>query len=357
MVRFFRRLDFYIFLLVLLVNVQMVWWLIFFFDFQQKYISLKDDYNHILLMMLNNQKLDRFPDIVFFDSQENLYKIKKDVLLETEKLIRKNKNMLIWEASFFVLVLIALSFLIHRFYYKQQLLLQEKTIFLNSFTHELKTPITAIKLNLQTIQRKMQNNNQIFKNLIQSSLEEIELLNQKINKILYDKEIRLQPIQKISRINIEELMNDVIKGLEKEIQKKQAKVLVKNPLPIQVVYLSIPSQWLGFVLNEIILNSLKYSNNQVIIQIEVSIIDLWFTEFLKISVIDNGWGVPDENIKEIIKPYKRYHTDKGYIEGTGLGLYYVKEIIKKSKGKLTIKNQQKGLRVDIYLKKYNKIYE
>jgi len=357
MVRFFRRLDFYIFLLVLLVSVQMFWWLIFFFEFQQKYISLKDDYNQILLMMLNNQKLDEFPNIVFFDPQENLYKIKKHVILETEELIKKNRNMLIWEASFFILVLIALSFLIHRFYYKQQLLLQEKTIFLNSFTHELKTPITAIKLNLQTIQRKMQNNNQLLKNLIQSSLEEIELLNQKINKILYDKEIRLQPTQKISRIKIEDLMNEVIKELDKEIQKKQAKVLVKNSLPDQVVCLSIPSQWLTFVLNEIILNSLKYSNNQVIIQIELNIIDLWITEFLKISVVDNGWGIPDKNIKQILKPYKRYHTDKGYIEGTGLGLYYVKEIIKKSKGKLIIKNQEKGLKIDIYLKKYSKIYE
>ncbi len=356
MVRFFKRLDFYIFLLVILVCVQMIWWLIFFFNFQEKYISLQDDYNRLILIMLNNQKLGKFPDIAVFDPQENLYKIKKEILLETEELIKKNKNMLIWEASFFILVLIALSFLIHRFYYKQQLLLQEKTIFLNSFTHELKTPITAIKLNLQTIQRKIQNN-QILKNLIQSSLEEIELLNQKINKILYDKEIRLQPIHKISRIDIEKLINEVLKELDKEIQKKQAKVLVKNLLPDQVVYLSIPSQWLSFVLNELILNSLKYSNHQVIIQIEVNIIDLWITKFLKISVVDNGWGIPDKNIKQILKPYKRYHTDKGYIEGNGLGLYYVKEIIRKSKGKLTIKKQEKGLRVDIYLKKFNKIYE
>ncbi|GIX42240.1 MAG: hypothetical protein KatS3mg129_1973 [Leptospiraceae bacterium] len=245
-----------------------------------------------------------------------------------------------------------LSILILQFYYKQQRLLQEKTIFLNSFTHELKTPLTAIKLNLQTLEKKLPKD-KIIHELIKSSLYEIEVLNQKINKILYNKEIQIQSIKKLTEVSIQDVLNEVLKDLEKEIIKKEANIKINDQLNKEKIFLNIPSQWLSLILKEIILNSLKYSDKNVQIHINLKEVDVWIKKYLKIIIEDTGWGIEDiKQIKSITKPYIRYHNDKGYINGTGLGLYYVNEIIKKCKGKLLIKNKEKGLKVEVYLKKY-----
>jgi signal transduction histidine kinase len=357
MFKIFKKLDIYIILLFILITGQMIWWLIFFFNFQNRYIQLLKEYDKILLISINHEKIENISTNVYYDEKEKKFKIKESVIKEREEFINRNRNMLISEGSFYIFAFAILSFLILRFYYKQQQLLNEKTIFLNSFTHELKTPITAIKLNLQTLQKKVPKS-KFIKELLDSSLYQIEILDQKINKILHDKEIRIQAIKKISLIKINFVINEVLNDLEKEILKKKAKITIEN-LYKDTIYLNIPPQWLSLILKEIIINSLKYSDEGVKVNIKIEKFKRFFKNYLKISIIDTGWGIPENfNTKDMLKPYFRFYHNKGYSDGTGLGLYYVNQIIKKCKGRMYINKINTGLKVEILLKLYNyKYYE
>ncbi len=351
--KIFKTLDIYIVLMMMLITGQMIWWLIFFFNYQELYKNLLIKNDSLILSYLNEKHIVFDEEAFYFDEATKQYQIKKEVLEQRNEFLNKNKRMLIFEGSFFLLVFFIISILILMYYHKQRRLLEEKNIFLNSFTHELKTPITAIKLNLQTLQKKIKDN--LLKQLISNSLYEINLLNQKLSRILYNKEIHISNFNKPNDIKILDLIQNIINELEGEIAKKNVKIQINHHLEINPLRLNIPSQWLLFVLKELILNSLKYSNDDVTIDINIDKINRYLKKYIKITISDNGWGLPQNiNFKKLFEPYTRYHNENGYIEGTGLGLYYIEKIIKKSKGKIKIKNQEKGLTIELYLQSYEK---
>ncbi len=337
--------------MMMLITGQMIWWLIFFFNFQELYKNLLIKNDDIVLSYLNEKKISLNLESFYYDKNTKQYRIKEEVLEQRNEFLNKNKRMLIFEGSFFVFVFFIISILILLYYHRQRRLLEEKNIFLNSFTHELKTPITAIKLNLQTLQKKVKN--KLLNQLISYSLYEINLLNQKLSMILYNKEIKISNFNKISNIEILDLIENIIKELEGEIYKKKAKITINTLLEQKTLKLNIPYQWLSFVIKELILNSLKYSDEHVVIDVNISKVNRYFKTFIKITISDNGWGLPkNTNYKKIFEPYTRFHSENGYINGTGLGLYYIHEIIKKSKGIIKLKQQEQGLCFELYIKYY-----
>lgn len=75
------------------------------------------------------------------------------------------------------------------------------------------------------------------------------------------------------------------------------------------------------------------------------------SERLKVSIEDNGGGMPDEIMQRIFDPYVSSKGDKG----TGLGLYMAKLIIKdRMGGNISLKNTEKGLKVCIELERTDK---
>lgn len=351
--RIFKTLEIYIILMIILITGQVIWWLIFFHKFQELYNNLLLKHDNVILSYLNEKNIELDIESIHFDQNSKQYVIKKEILEQRKEFLKKNTRMLIFEGSFFLLVFFILSILILVYYRKQKKLLEEKNIFLNSFTHELKTPITAIKLNLQTLQKKI--NHKLLNELISSSLYEINLLNQKLSRILYNKEIRISNFNSFNTIQIYDLIQNILKELETEILKKKAIIHLNNNSEKNTFTLNIPYQWLSFVLKELIINSLKYSNDNVIINVDVNEANQYFKKYVKITITDNGWGLP-VNVKanQIFEPYKRYHIENGYKEGTGLGLYYIEKIIKKSKGKIKLKKLNNGLSIELYLKCYEK---
>lgn len=325
----FRNLDFYIAFLIVFIHIQMLWWLYFFLNFQNQYFDLLKKNEVLILKNLNQEELNETSDIVYFDQKEKKYKIKPETEIEKTQAKRKNQIMLISEAIFFLLVFNIISLMILKFYHKKNQLLMEKIIFLNSFTHELKTPIAAIKLNLQTLLKKI---NKKYLYLLESSINQLEILNHKINQILFDKDIYLPSSNQFFSIDLKNILDTILSELEYEIKRKNLEIKVQNDLiEIDKLILKIPPQWLSLILKELLINSIKYSGNKIIIVISEE--KKWFLKLLKIS----------------IKDFKTSSEHYLKSQSTGLGLYYIQEILKKCKGRMIIENFEQYSIVSIFI--------
>jgi len=60
---------------------------------------------------------------------------------------------------------------------------------------------------------------------------------------------------------------------------------------------------------------------------------------IAISIKDNGFGIPPEKLPTIFEKYSRAHTDNAKINGYGIGLNYVKTIVEKHKGEVSVQSE------------------
>ncbi|MCS7205826.1 MAG: HAMP domain-containing histidine kinase [Leptospiraceae bacterium] len=347
-----KEFSFYVIALNVLIIVQVVWWIIFFFGILREYQNILEVKEAILLSYLNHKEIE-IPDFVYFDEGEKIYKIKSEHELANQIRFKGYRNMLLWEGGFFAFVLILISFVMIKSYLKEKKTLEEKLLFLNSFTHDLKTPLAAVKLNLQTMKKKFED--PLFSELLSSSLEQLERLNQRISMILLNKEMNYLKENGIYKIQFLSILQEVLSDLEKIIIEKDARITLQNTSNQQELHLKISPQWFYFILKELITNSLKYSHRGVQIEISFQFIKAWWRKKFVIKIKDDGWGINEKKGFLLFEPYQRFHdvqTQTQTIEGTGLGLYYIKEILSKTKGNITWKRLNQGSEFQIEFSYY-----
>jgi two-component system sensor histidine kinase GlrK len=105
----------------------------------------------------------------------------------------------------------------------------------------------------------------------------------------------------------------------------------------------LPRVWIGEervaqVVENLLGNALKFTaeNGKVIVQTAVNIND---KKFLEVSILDNGCGIPGEDLSTIFDKFKRVGTGKNRVRGTGLGLSIAKYIVSSHGGKIWVKSK------------------
>ena len=99
-----------------------------------------------------------------------------------------------------------------------------------------------------------------------------------------------------------------------------------------------------YAIDNLINNAFSYSNGEVLITLKKN------KDSITISILDDGPGIPAEEIKRLLKPFERMDEARGNSEGCGLGLAIAERITQSHDGKLTISNRaKKGLEVKIVL--------
>jgi PAS domain S-box-containing protein len=103
------------------------------------------------------------------------------------------------------------------------------------------------------------------------------------------------------------------------------------------------------IIKNLVSNSYKYQSHQRKLQINISTAKV--DDLIKLEVKDNGIGYDMNKVKDIFAPFKRF-TGQG--EGTGVGLYVLKNLVEKNGGKVEAQGQEDaGAVFTIYLKEYN----
>ncbi len=208
--------------------------------------------------------------------------------------------------------------------------------FISNVTHELKSPLASIQLHLETL-KKRDVPAVKQKEFIDMMRKDANRLQRLINSIL---EISAHEKKKLI-FNYNVLRADlIVKKLFEEsfekfrVEKENYKIVGVAPCEIVA-----GKEALKIVFDNLTDNAVKYSTETVKINVNISCNSNKFI----IDFTDNGIGIPAEEKKKIFKKFYRiYDKEIPNVKGTGLGLYWVNEIINSHGGTISISDNKNG---------------
>jgi two-component system, OmpR family, phosphate regulon sensor histidine kinase PhoR len=236
----------------------------------------------------------------------------------------------------------ALLFLVFTFFayalwviFKQKRLSEIQNDFINNMTHEFKTPISTISISSEVLMNpSILDKPDRLLSYATIIRKEAARLKKNVDTVLQTANIS-QKIDKLNfeNVNLKDLIEEQIATLEPILKEKNATIIFENKAENQNI--NIDKLHITNVINNLIDNSLKYAEKTPEIVISLNEVN----NYLEIKIKDNGIGISDKDQQNIFKKFFRVHTgDIHNVKGFGLGLYYVKEIIKGHLGQITIKS-------------------
>lgn len=233
-----------------------------------------------------------------------------------------------------ILFLIAITFIIiwvlKSFYWQKQLITITNE-FINNLTHELKTPVFSIGVASKILQERTIDDNKELVNLIRSQVEKL--------KIQIDKVLELASIESKKDLINKNIIDfkPVVLTIIKEFEQlaKMENIDFVSEVKGEEFFLNCEPYHLENAILSLLENAKKYSKGNI----KIIFLVHKTNRKLIISVKDNGIGISDENKKKIFDKYYRVSSgDIHDVKGYGLGLNYVKRIVKLHKGKITVKS-------------------
>lgn len=216
---------------------------------------------------------------------------------------------------------------------------EQQDSFLNAVTHELKTPITSIRLHLETLEKRPVDEVQ-RRNFYRIMLQDTDRLLGTVEQVLKAGEVR----HGRSRKNWRELDFSAIAKEAVELARirhalpEEALRFSAEP-PSGITVLGDPVE-LRTVAANLLENALKYSgaDRRIVVDVETPNLDQ-----VLFRVHDNGIGIPKADLKRIFKRFYRVHsraTDN--VKGTGLGLFIARSIVRRHEGEISAESHGEG---------------
>ncbi|MCF8038708.1 MAG: HAMP domain-containing histidine kinase [Desulfohalobiaceae bacterium] len=205
--------------------------------------------------------------------------------------------------------------------------------FIANVTHELKSPLATIQLSLETL-KKHQLSREQQERFIDMMLNDSKRLEKLINIIL---EIPALEKKKIAHhfevFEIEPLLQELVQQAREEFKLPQDAIRVSGKASCRCV---LDREAFKVVLDNLIDNSLKYSEGRPDIEINLSCDDKEFV----LTYSDQGIGIPLKEQKNVFRKFYRANAQRDpSVKGTGLGLYWVWEILRFHRGRISLSNQ------------------
>lgn len=225
--------------------------------------------------------------------------------------------------------------------------------FNNRWIHQMKTPISVIKLILEN--EKDKNIDINTKKSYESIEEEMERLSKGLEMALYT--LRINDFEqdfKVEKVDILDIVRIIIN------ENKNA-FIVNSIYPKIVsdedIVVETDKKWIKFIIGQIISNGIKYS--KVKESKEKSIVIDLHSEDDKVilSIKDNGVGIPKQDLERVFNPFFTGENGRTYSESTGMGLYLSKDICGKLGHGIDIKSTEGiGTTVNIVFHRGKSIY-
>jgi signal transduction histidine kinase len=242
----------------------------------------------------------------------------------------KMKYSIVLILIFLLLVLTTLAFLSAAIK-KNMLMMELKKNFTNSMTHELKTPLSTIAVAIESLEKYQGiEDKQLTKEYFGIMKAETKRLIEMVNSILLHSKLNeSELLLKVEKIYTKELFTNCIDLMKPKLNSCNGEVFLESG---DIIFEG-DAYHLTNVFMNLIDNALKYSNQAPVIRINCDVSE----QYIHIHFKDNGIGISNEFKDRIFEPYFRIQEDDLYLQkGFGLGLSYVKEIIKLHKGNIEL---------------------
>lgn len=249
---------------------------------------------------------------------------------EMEMLNQKLKSrtmQYVGEGATFLIVILIGAAVVYGSFTRRMMVSKQQNNFMLAVTHELKSPVAAIKLNLQTLE-KHQLNEEKRKMLIDRCISESNRLNDLCNNMLFTSQIegrQYKPAMEPFSLSVlaEEMVAEIAMRYSRRFQEEIAtgcKVVGDAPM-------------LRIAISNLLENAIKYTPAAQPITITLT----HKSPMVILSIADEGPGIPDSEKRRIFEKFYRIgNEDTRKTKGTGLGLYLSSKIVEQHKGRITV---------------------
>ncbi|MZR22364.1 GHKL domain-containing protein [Sneathiella chungangensis] len=223
---------------------------------------------------------------------------------------------------------------------------QMRVDFVANASHELRTPLAILIGALETLMGPARNDPEAHQRFFTMMQAQSLRMSQLIDDLLSLSQIEINEHSRpADRVDIGKVLNGVgglIRAKSVEMDKTIAMTLPETP-----VFVTGDFDQLTQVFTNLVDNALKYSREKSEIRVEIEVA----RREARISVIDEGEGIPEEHIARLTERFYRVDSDRSRkLGGTGLGLAIVKHIVSRHRGHLEIESEVgKGSRFTIRL--------
>ena len=253
------------------------------------------------------------------------YQAKYDKIKSLEK--RKTAQYLGEGVTFFLLIVAGAVF-VFRAVRRELRISQQQQNFMIAITHELKTPISVARLNLETMQKRKLDETQ-QQRLIQTTLEETNRMNALCNNMLLSSQIEAGGYRITNEeTNISELVDKCVQDFitRYPLQKIESEIAPD-------IFINGDRLLLQMLANNLIDNAIKYGAKDQ--PVTVSLLESGSRIILKVK--DQGKGVAVEERNKIFNKFYRVgNSATKAAKGTGLGLYLTKKISQQHNANISV---------------------
>jgi signal transduction histidine kinase len=193
---------------------------------------------------------------------------------------------------------------------------KENLEYITSWVHEIKTPIAASRLVIENGAEKP------IEQVLESIKEELDKIEAQVEQVLYNS--RADEFAKdymISEVILEEIVKAVVKKHANTFINKKIKIDIENA-DLEVIS---DRKWLFYIMDQIVANSLKYTQAEGKITIRGMIKE----KEKQLIIEDNGIGIRKEDIARVFERGFTGHTGRQDYKATGMGLYLGRKLARK----------------------------
>ncbi len=207
--------------------------------------------------------------------------------------------------------------------------------FVSNVSHELKTPLTSMKVLADSLLMQEDVPVELYKEFMEDITEEIERENKIINDLLsLVKMDKKSTDLNIKPENINELVERILKRLQPIAALRNVEVVFESFRPVTA---EVDEVKLTLAITNLVENAIKYNKEEGWVQVSLNADHKYF--YIKVS--DSGMGIPQDSLDHIFERF--YRVDKSHsreIGGTGLGLAIARNAIIMHRGAVKVHSEE-----------------
>lgn len=242
-------------------------------------------------------------------------------------------------AMMFTLLLFITFMLTIYLFVRQRKINEMKNDFVNNMTHEFKTPIASLSLAAQMLaDNSVKKSEAMYENLGKVIDTETKRLRYQVEKVLqmslYDHDnIALKPVE----LNADELVENIV-GTSFALKVERMGGRIEPLLEAEHSNIYFDEMHFTNVISTLLDNAVKYRRTDVPLNLEIHSWSRGDKYYL--SIHDNGIGIKKEDLKRIFEKFYRVHTGNQHnVKGFGLGLSYVRNMVRQHKGTVKVESE------------------
>lgn len=270
-------------------------------------------------------------------------------LKQIDDRMKSKIQMYISEGIVFVFLLLWGLWWIYRSFSQRIEVNKQQQNFLLAVTHELKTPIAAVKLYLQTLQKRQLDKEQTAR-ILENSVRETERLNDLVENVLVATQLEGKSYHyHFEKLELSPLLQEALDKIKAVFADK-----IQWDLHLQPeLYINGDKTALLAVMSNLLENAAKYSAQGTRVKLSL---EEGLGGNILVKIQDEGIGIPQGELKKIFKKFYRVGNEQTRkSKGTGLGLFIVRQVLDRHHANIEVESvENKGSLFTVKFSSYGK---